>query len=378
MTRAPHARALVLAAALALGCAQRAPTPLVHLKASAVEAFARALEADADDATRLSRHFDWESMAERTAPPGLSPAERDGFLEGVRGSLGSDGSGLLPALAAGRFSFRGVVWRDGAPTARFRFLPPEGGFNFHDLVIARRADGPPRVVDLFVLTSSEYLTESMRRMSAFLLGRGSSLAARLLGGGGASAEEIEQVARFNALSNGDDPEAALAAHDALPPALRRQRAVRLLRVQVASRLEDTSRYLAILNETAVNMPNDPALSTMMLDAHFLAGDFAGCLRDLDAIRASYQDPYLDAFEGRIHVAAGEHARALEVAERVIAVEPGLIDGHDVALLAALGLGRAERARAALDVLERDHGVDPRVLATMAGYEAIGDLPAAAD
>lgn len=367
--------AFAIWAAVAGACQTRS-TPRVDVKPAVIERLGPEIERAAGEGVdALAAHFDWEEFAQRSAPPGLSLPEREAFLRGVRQSLGTDGGGLLTAIGGGAFTYRGIAWRDGRPVARFRFLPAAGGFNFHDLVIARRADGSYRVVDMFVMTSSEYLTESMRRIAAFLLGDTSSLATRIFGDRGVTPEEMEAVRAFNQLAAGPDPEAALRAYDALTPRVRGQRSVRLMRVQVASRLEDDARYLAILNETAVNLPGDPALSSMMLDAHFLEQDWAGCLADLGAIRAVYPDPYVDAFEGRIRVQAGEAEAALAIAERVIAADGSLIDGHDVALLAALRLGRTDRARQALDRLVADHGVDPVALAALPGYDGVLALTA---
>lgn len=369
--------ALGLWVALASAC-QREEPPRIDVKPAVIERMGPIIEAASREGPEALRvHFDMEQLAERATPPGLSIPERNAFLNGLRDSLGADGGGLLTAVAGSGYSYRGVAWRDGRPVARFRFLPPAGGFNFHDLVLSRRPDGTYRVVDLFVMTSSEYLTESMRRVAVFLLGDTSSLATRIFGDQGVTQEEISDVRTFNELAAGGDPEAALRAYEALTPRVRSQRSVRLMRVQVASRLDDEARYLAILNETAVNMPGDPALSSMMLDAHFLEQNWTGCLADLDAIRQTYQDPYIDSFEGRVRIEAGQVEEALAIADRVIAEEDSLLDGHDIALLAALRLGRTDRARRELDRLVADHQVDPVALAGIAGYEGVRDLPAAA-
>ncbi|MCB9594770.1 MAG: hypothetical protein H6719_18765 [Sandaracinaceae bacterium] len=365
--------ALALVASAA-GCQPRS-RPVQFVKPALLDAMGPRIEAAAAEGpAALAPFFDWDGLAERSAPAGLALGEREGFLRGVRESLGADGGGLVRAITDGRYSYRGVAWRDGHPVARFRFLPPAGGFNFHDLVIVRTDGGEARVVDMFVMTSSEYVSDSMRRIAAFLLGDTSSVMARIFGDQAVSQDDIDAVRDFNQLAANGDANAALAAYDALAPRIRQQRAMRLLRVQAASRLDDQARYLTILNETAVNLPGDPALSSMMLDAHYLSASWDACLADLTALRLTYDDPYIDAFEGRVHVAAGDHARALALADRVIAAEDSLIDGHDVALLAALGLGQTDRARHELDRLVAEHGVDPARLASLPGYEGVASLP----
>lgn len=128
-------RAFVLAALVLAGCADD-PRPHAYAKAPVIEELGPEIEAAAARGPEaLAAYFDWTGLTERVAPDGLDAPTRRAFLAGVEQGLRGQGTnGLVDQIAAGTYSYRGVSWRNGLPHARFRFLPPQGGFNFHDLL----------------------------------------------------------------------------------------------------------------------------------------------------------------------------------------------------------------------------------------------------
>lgn len=382
-------RVIALALVLAcVGCERRAVNVREHVKASTVELIARRIEgASAAGPEELGQLFDWDELARRSVPPSMTGPRAEEFAREVRQDLEqSAGSSLLAQIRQSRYTFRGVAWRDGRPVARFRLNPPTGGFNVHDIVLARAPGAEPRIVDVHVVVTSEYLSETMQRMWA-MLGADHSVLARLLGAPSATAHQVEEMRRFFRLVQEGRPAEALATYATLPEGMRRARPMMLMRVTAASRVNDDTRYLAILDEVAEALGDDPAVAIMMLDAYFLRGQWSECLRTLEQVRRATElrppkpetdsgarpDPFLDAFEARVHCFAGDAERSLSLADRAIAAEPDLMDGHDVALLAALDLGQVARARAELEILERDFAVDPAELAAQEGYEGVTAL-----
>lgn len=372
------ARSSVLLALLGLASCTPEEPHVEYAKASTIERLGPQIEAAAAAGPEdLAGYFDWSALALRSLPADTPAHQRAELLRGARSGLeGESGMALVTQITQGTYTYRGVRWRDGRPVARFRYLPPDGGFNFHDLVLAYGERGvEPRIVDGFVLFSGEYFSDSMRRLASTLLGN-TSLLGRLTGDRPASRHELDLLNELTRVSREGSPEEVLAAYDRLPERLQRDRSVLMMRATAASLLEDQDRYLAILDEIAEVMPNDPTLSVLMLDAHCVREQWEPCFADLAAIRAEYDDPYLDAFEGHLWVLRGDAERGLALADRAIAEEDDLLDAHDAALLAALALGRTERASLELGRLVDGWGIDAAALAEQEGYEGILALPAA--
>jgi hypothetical protein len=358
----------------------RGPKPMQYAVPARgeVEAFAPVLEAaflaGGGAAMQL---IDVEAMAQRRMPQGLSAAERRGVLRGVQ--MASRDFALVRTIETelargGVYQYRVTAERDGRPVARFRLLPAAGGVSFHDYVVGRSAAGDLRVLDVFTMVSGEYLSESMNGLLAATLGD-RDLLARVLGGRSEFVSDLPQLQRMAELVEAGNAEGALALYDSLSEPARHERTFFLLRVRAASLLGDDARYLAVLADLEATFPGDPGANANLLDAYFLRRDWIRCQRALAALSSEFRDSYWDVLRARALLGAGDLAAARAAADRVVASEPDLIDGHDVVLAVSLASSDLARANEALEVLVARFAVDPSVLAAQPGYERVVELPA---
>jgi hypothetical protein len=360
---------LPIAVVLVLGCSPASPAE--PAKASTVEGLGPAIEAAARGGPEaLDAHFAWETLADRSTPPEIDWLRRSQFRQGMLAGLrGADGSApFVQQLVGADYEYRGVAWRDGRPMARFRLTPLEGGFNFHDLVIELDEEGQPRIVDMHVLMSGEYLSETMRRVGSILLGGGSGLLSR-----GSQRNDTDDVQAMTQALQSGEPGEALRIYDSLSPRIRRTRIVQVIRLQAAAELGD-ERYLPVIDEVMRDWPDDVSLAAISLDAYVLREQWPRAIEAIAVLRRTYDDPFIDAMESRIQTSSGNPARGLELADAALAEEATLALAHDAALLAALALGQTERADRELRVLVDAHGVQAEYLRFEPGYEGITALP----
>ncbi|MGE0785711.1 MAG: tetratricopeptide repeat protein [Sandaracinaceae bacterium] len=361
----------MIVAIVLVGCGSTPPpedAPYV-LKPAALESFGQQLEAVANDETRMGQLFDFNALGERAVP--LGTPNRAMFIQGMVQGISEPGSGFVAQIAgSGAYTFRGVVWRDGLPHARFRFVVTQGGFNFHDLLVISGGGRGPRVADIHVLTSAEYLSQTVGRFAALTAGDG-NLVSMILRRGRLSPDGVERLTDFVTATR-ESPEEAMRTYEALPADLKEQRFVQIMRVQAASGL-DTDRYLAVMTDAQTHLaPDDPSLAVTLLDAYYLREDWPNALASIRAVRSEYDDPYVWALESRLLTFSGDPAGALALADRGIEAEPTLIDTHDAALVAALRSADTERALAELAQLEASLG-DMTMMVGQPGYEGLEAL-----
>lgn len=335
---------------------------------------------------RLTRGIDIEALAGRSLPAEATEAQRNGFTAGV-----ADGASESPSLlqqlhmqvhrGGDRIEFRGVAERDGHPVARFRQIMAQGGVNFYDFLVAEHPDTvapepggiPARAVDFFSLTAGRWQSEVV----ADLFRRGvleePNAAERAMGQDNPVADHGEAIGAMADLLRQERFEEALAHYDTLPSSVQQLHVVFGMRVDAAASAGDPARYLRVLDEFAEHFPDDPAIRVRMLDAHFEREQWDEALEDLRVIRELFDDPYWLASEAQIAMEQGQPARSLEIAERMVEEDPSLVEGPDLALLAALALGQQDKAARYAALLRDEYGVSPEQLRGQPGYEGLAEL-----
>src|SRR5262245_53124055 len=98
---------------------------------------------------------------------------RERFLKGAQAGQ-TGGQGLPAALVAkvkngGSYKFRKYYATGAKPHVLFRMLNADGRSNYHDIVLARHADGRVGMEDVYVLVAGEMLSQTYRRPMLALL-----------------------------------------------------------------------------------------------------------------------------------------------------------------------------------------------------------------
>src|SRR5262249_23520085 len=124
------------------------------------------------DSAALATLIDWDSVFD-AATAGLNVPEkaRDRINTDLRGSANNPGAlrqrVLEPIQAGASYTFLRPHRVEGRERLLFRLVLPDGGVNYHDVVLDRRADGRILGSDIYDFANGEFLSQTARR--AYLL-----------------------------------------------------------------------------------------------------------------------------------------------------------------------------------------------------------------
>lgn len=344
--------------------------------AAEAEAFGALLESMLHTSPELaSPLFDADETARRALPDGLTYVEEQQLLAAFReGLVESTLTQIQSELAGGgAYDFRGVAERDGFVVARFRMLLATQGIAFHDYIVARNGAGDVRAIDIHLMVTGEYLSQTLAAAVDAVRAAEPGFVERIQGEQNVRTQDLPKLEEMRAALDRGDPHGALRAYDAMSETSRRDRLVMLLRVQAAGLLDEAT-YLSAIEDLRVTFPDDPAANIQLLDAYYMRQEWTKLLQVTDAMDRAYPDPYWDVMRARAHHGAGEFEQARAAVDRAVAAEPDLLDVQDALLLVALAQGDQETAQATLMTLVLQFDIDPVLLAEQPGYEGVRALP----
>ncbi len=283
---------------------------------------------------------------------GLTISDKDrrefttSFATSVRESLGRE----LPKFTKSRFLRVQTV--DGELRPLVRFVTSEGAMNFYAFVVARRPNGKLKWVDAHVYLTGELMSASTRRLvlPAFAA-QNAGFLARLTGGENAYLKGLPQIQKAQEKLRAGDLAGAKEAFAALPPEVRSNKLVLMLRVQAAQQ-EGGDAYLAVLDEWERAFPGDPSLDLVGLDADFMRKDYAGVVRRLESLgRSLGGDPYLDFLKANMLFLAGRFDECRAAARAALAADPSMANVYDVLLQLELNANDHGAVAVLLDEVE---------------------------
>ncbi|QDT14770.1 hypothetical protein CA12_08490 [Alienimonas californiensis] len=327
-------------AAAEIAAATESPTPAPASSATA-RALGEKIEAALNDrdSHAMARLLDSDAVYD-LAIDGLELSDRDresmrsGFAEGARQSAGKWGEALEEY---GWARFLGVSRRDGGSVALVRLLYDDGSMSY----LAFYPTPGVRIADVYLFTTGERFSTMMRRLF------GSSLGAK---DGGMDTLEAMQAFQHAALRG--DSEDALDRYQRLPKNLQELRAVQVLRVQAAGRLDDPDRYNAALADVDRRFPDDPSLDLLKIGYYVEEPEkLVVVLERLD--RALDGDPYLRGMLATCLPKVGRDADAMAAAIAAVEEEPDLTLAQAGLLSAFIAAGDFDAAADQLRRLEEE-------------------------
>jgi hypothetical protein len=337
------------------------PAPALQGPAPAqVQMFVTALTAAAKkgDRNAITELVDWRTMVRRSlaglrAGDALLPRLEERAAEAARER------GLAAQLATvgeGKAGLRylGAEQRNGATWQTFRLTPEAGGFDHMSFLLALDSLGAPRIVDIYTMSAGEPSSAVLRRMLLPVLASDArSVFARLSGKDAAFTEHVHTLIEIQKAAAQQRPKEAFALFDKLPPALRSERWLMIQRVAVARQLDDAT-YLSAIEALHRAHPDDPATGVHLIDGYLLAHRHDAALEAVRAVeKGSIADAFFDVTRANILLEAQRLPEARAAAERAVAAEPSLIDGHWALVAVTLRLRAfADTTRALLDMHER--------------------------
>lgn len=312
---------------------------------------------NAGDAAALNDMLDAVALARRSAATfSESKKERDDFVRGFTNGASRLAPMWISQVRAqkGRARFLRVHTFKGmrGPLLRYDL---GNGYNYV-LLIAEPRGAAPQVVDIFLATTGQRLSDSLGAVSVLLVAPNPGLLDRLFGvtridyGVATTFKELGQQQRAGRTAD------AYATLQKLPEAIRNQRVVLNIGVQLASQLGDEDIYRQELARLARRYKDDPTAAFTLIDYYFFEGDFKSAMEAVAGMeRAFGNDAAIAMMKANIAMTGGDLAAARRYAQQAVDLEP---DNEDGRWTLVTSLMRAEDYAAGIQVLEsleRDFG-----------------------
>ncbi len=337
-------------------------SPITSEEADAfAESLAQAsLKGDLEASFRL---VNWDRIVDRALEvpelPGLAAVRRQ-FKHGVLVQLRRTG-GLTTRINAtikqgGSYRALRIEVEADPPAVMFRLkqTKPEA-LNYHRFVLARNADGEVVADDFYVFLSGENMSESLRRTWLPIARQSvkSEVEKRTtpVEPWVASLNAIDQISKM--LMQNRHAE-MLDAYRKLPEAVRKDKALLLLRMTAARAVSDEE-YRECLKDMRTYHPNDPAADLLSIDAYVLQKQYDEAVKCLDRTNEQVRDPLLLARRASLLLLTKKVAEARKSVQEAIHGEPDFSECYTVALDVAVADRNHAETVGFLNILEKKFG-----------------------
>jgi hypothetical protein len=218
---------------------------------------------------------------------------------------------------------------------------------FDELVLATpKGASKPLLADVFAFRQGVWLSELLAANAV------EGAQTDYLGASGKHAE----VRAAQAMMRAGDGAGALAAIDALPPAVRKERGVQMLRVRSTVGLS-TDAYKQALAELAQTFPDDPAIALIEIDGALDIEDFDGAMRWIDVLEKTIGvDAFLESTRAVALIRKGNLDQALERINAAVALEPTLTRALEIKLDVLIAKKQWPDVLATMTELETKHAI----------------------
>jgi len=348
---------LLMLVALAAGVlAAAANVPAQSAAGQAASAFAEKLEASVREgnAAFINEHFDADDFvrrifAERKLPKEIIEKQRALFARNVPiGKLFTEN-----VRRCGKFKFIRLHKEGDETRALFRMLV-EGGFNYFDIVLSSR-DGATKIVDVYIFSAGELLSESMSRETLAILGHGDKRVAALLSQTERDyTQYLPKVRAIRGAMRRHDPDRALTLYLRLPRNVQRQRNVALLRVYagVAKGWDSVECGQAIAHMQQ-HFPESAALQMLLFQYHSERKEYAKMLGVVDALEKATGDTgYMAYLRGNVFYMQKRIRHARSALREAVRIDPTLEDAYSALVTINLRLKNWEAVSRRLTELQK--------------------------
>ena len=278
------------------------PTP------TEAEAFAKELATKMSpcDSAALNAVLDFDMVITRAVAGRNIPR---GAVKQIKREAPRIGAKFCAELGDASYTYLRTQTVDGSPQPLFRVITGTA-VNYHQLELDKR-DGVIRAADIYLYGTGERLSDTFGKLFDSMM----ETSVRDAG---------QAMRRVQRLVAAEDYEQALVALKAMPDKLRRSKPLMLMEVQIASNLDDESKYLAAIEAYGRAFPNDPSLDLVMVDGAYLRKEWDEVLRLVDRLdKRVGGDPYLDLLRAESLGESGKRAEAIALAKQATEAEPTL-------------------------------------------------------
>ena len=313
------------------GAADNSPSPTDEQCAE----FAKQFQANvlAQDLSAINNSINWGTLLDRSlAGIPVSAAAKKKFLEIIRSEMDKPSSATARMVEdigmGGNYHHLRTRTVDGETRLLFRHVP--GGENvdvdYQDIVVAKDPQGKLEVVDVYSAMSAEFWSTTWRRY--FLPSVAKKIPIQNL-----TTAENDYVKHFDRMlqvnlhyASGQFLQAE-NLYSALPPSLKQNKSLLLLRLMAAAQFEIDA-YVETVDDFCRYHPNDPCLDLISINVLVHREQYAKAMQCIDRLdEAVGGDPFLNVLRSNVLFEKGEHDAARTLAETAIRVEPQLPDAY---------------------------------------------------
>ena len=277
--------------------------------------FARMVQkfAAVKDIPSLNKIIDKETFIAKMNLPSTPGA--DGFKKGLASRL-NFGDLIFQQSKSTSFEFINYYEKEGVHHAVFRYLGGQSELNYFDCIVEKIKDSC-RISDFYLYTTGEDYTETMR---TFYLESGLDEEAKkdILT---MKESDLYRVQRMRYFVSKKEFENARQEFELMSLTTQQLRLMQLQNIQISSRISNEA-HLAAINNFKRLYPDDKRTGLLLMDGYYLNGEYSKVLECINELDSSIKgDPYLHLYRYNVYTQMGEHSKALQSLEKLVAEMP---------------------------------------------------------
>lgn len=297
---------------------------------------------------------------------GVDPNDefRRGFEDGARKSMSVYPRQLAQALEGAKlWDIVRVRKKEHGVWVLVRHYGSETEFAYYDFLVARGEKGRAAIVDVFPLTNGEPMSRSLRRFFlAAIANESRSLLQKLSKEDNLLVQSMPALQEMMQAGREGNAERAVALYETLPLEVRRIKSIAAQVILAGTALQDTDRYMRLVEDYMKWYPNDPTLRILLIDYYAQREEYDKLREVIDELdKAVGGDPFLDLHRAQADIVEENWSEARKRAQRVIESVPKSEHAYWTAFVAAVGLKDYADAVKQLQHLHREFNANPRRL-----------------
>ncbi|MEQ9232024.1 MAG: hypothetical protein RIF46_15175 [Cyclobacteriaceae bacterium] len=234
-----------------------------------------------------------DKLYEGGMPKSLTDYTLENDLEGMVFNLGNT---IANEIKSGRYDLINCGLNDnGEGVMLFRLYTPTG-INYHEYHVVI-SDGIPKIGDLHIYATGEYLSQVFSRMIYSSL-EGNPIVSKNLSL--EAVEAMEAMGKATELSQSGNYQQAFDELQKAKVRFGNEKHWNVLNLTMASQL-DSIKYIELLEDFKSKYERDPTWLLMGIDYYFLKKDWDGALKTLDDLNTAVgYDPILDFYKSIVY------------------------------------------------------------------------------
>jgi hypothetical protein len=255
----------------------------------------------------------------------ISKQRHEKYLAGARNRVGDLAHSLIDhARKGGSYSLLRIKTDERLCHAIFRLVTPDGGVNYHDVILHKDSDGRVAANDVRIFSAGETLSQICHRVFLRLSVEDSPApSTKLTRNDKLYLENIDKLLALATETQRGNAPVALAAYRDLPKELKDEKCNQLLAVLAAQRCGDED-YRTEIEAVRKNHAGDPAVEVMSVTYYLSKGRNVEAIAAIDAlIKEVGPDPIQIVNKGKIYTTVKNYDEGKKAFELAVRLDPQL-------------------------------------------------------